>query len=188
MARLGRDHTVMARTGRGSARCLRMFILSAGVGLMTCFLFVSGAFGADYELVAWDGSMPSDAVRAGEDDSGSALYACVASGWDGQHPGALSEDGTCMVAWGGQQHDLEDGFQVLVSTTSPDGEWVHLPDGGVPDNAFHAGGDDSGPLLVCRVGSWGGRYPGKLTEAGWCYVAHAGEEHYFTDDYEVLVE
>lgn len=143
---------------------------------------------AEYALVEWDGSLPGDAVAAGSDSSGATLYVCVASGWGGHHPGSLGADGRCLVAWGGQQHEFDGDFQVLVGGTAPEGTWQDMPDGGVPGGAFPAGGDDSGPLLVCRVAAWGGTFPGKLTEAGWCYVAHDGDEHYFTSDYEVLVE
>lgn len=167
---------------------LRSVISRAGVLLVCLVVFAAPALAADYALVEWGGTLPGDAVRAGVDSGGAPLHVCVASGWDGHHPGALTDGGRCLVAWGGQQHEFDSGFQVLASGSSPDGDWQQVSEGQVPDNAFRAGGDDSGPLLVCRVDAWGGTIPGKLTESGWCYVAHAGEEHYFTGDYEVLVE
>jgi len=143
---------------------------------------------AALELVPWEGSLPSDAILAGHEGGGSELAVCVVSDWGGQHPGALTEDGTCRVAWGGQEHLVSHGLLVLVGGSADDGEWVAAEEGSVPGNAFRAGGDDGGPLYVCRAPVDNGLVPGKLTDHGWCYVAHDGEEHYFVTDYEVLVE
>ncbi len=159
-----------------AARLLLALVILAGLAGL--------AEAASYELVAWEGSLPADAVQAGEDKASAPLYVCVASAWGGEHPGKLDEAGVCHVALGGEERTFEDDFQVLVGP--PEGDWVPISDG-TPDNAFAAGGDDGGPIPVCRVSTWGGLYPGKLVD-GWCYVADGGEEHYFTEDYEVLVE
>ena len=138
-----------------------------------------------YELEPWAGTLPANAVRAG-DDGGEPLFVCVVAGWGGQHPGVLDNLGVCRVAWGGQEHQFDDDFLVLVD--SGDGSWETVAAGEVPDGAFRAGGDDSGALYVCRAGVGGALVPGKLTAEGWCYVARNGEELYFTKDYEVLLE
>ncbi len=139
---------------------------------------------ATYELVAWKGSLPSNAVQAGEDDAGAPLFVCVASVYGGEHPGKLDESGVCHVALDGQGKTFEQDFKVVVGPS--EGTWIPVSNG-VPDNAFAAGGDDDGPIPVCRVSTWGGLHPGKVLE-GWCHVANEGEEHYFSEGFEVLVE
>jgi hypothetical protein len=141
---------------------------------------------AALELVPWPGQLPGDALTAGVAADGSALGVCVVSDWGGRHPGILGADGACSVAWGGQAHRFEADFLVLVDDGSAG--WEAVGDGGLPASAFPAGGDDSGPIFVCRVDARGGRYPGKLTNEGWCYVPAEGEELVFTGDYEVLVD
>ena len=137
-----------------------------------------------YVLQPWEGEVPAGALEAGADDNGNPLYICVVSNWGGQHPGELAGGG-CQVAWGGQAHRFEKDFMVLIGES---GNWVKVGADGIPEGAFRAGGDEDGPMYVCRVEAWGGVHPGKLSEDRWCYVTHDGGEQPFTEGYEVLVE
>jgi hypothetical protein len=152
-----------------------------GRSLLVLALLVTGAGVVPaLELIPWSGSLPGDAVVAGADASGAALYVCVAATRGGEHPGALSAVGVCEVAWGGQGYSLSEDFKVV---TGSDGQWVAGVQSKLPDGAF-AAGDDGGPLYVCRLD---GR-PGKLTGDGWCYLAEDGAERSATSGYEVLVQ
>jgi hypothetical protein len=153
---------------------------------VACVWLVAVPAAAALELLPWQGRLPGDALAAGTAADGSTLGVCVVNGWGGSHPGILGADGVCSVAWGGQEHRVESDFLVLVDDGAAG--WEAVGDEGPPAGAFPAGGDDSGPIFVCRVSAWGGVYPGKLTDEGWCYVPADGSEHVFTDDYEVLVD
>jgi len=172
------------RNRKGYSLVKQFIVLIMGLGALAATPNPGSA--QSYTQIPWEGSVSPDALRAGTDEDGSPLYLCVVTSWGGSHPGELTAAGECQVAWGGQGHSFDEGFAVVVG--DPEGEWRVMEDGGIPAGAYPAGGDDSGPIYICRVDSWGGLHPGKLTEEAWCYVAHDGEEHYFTQDYEVLVE
>ena len=157
------------------------------VGCGAVLVLVAGlAFADTYDLQNWSGRLPAAAVGAGEAADGSVLYVCIVDSWGGQHPGRLTEAGQCQVAWGGQGHSFDDGFMVL-SGSSPNGNWQQVDGGGAPDGAFKAG-DDGAPIYICRFDVAGGLHPGKLTDDGWCYVAIDGVEEVATGNFEVLVE
>jgi len=65
-------------------------------------------------------------------------------------------------------------------------EWKNGYRGSVPDGAFAAGYDHSGPIYSCRAWHEGDHIPGKLVPTlGTAYVPYGGEEHK-KDTYEVL--
>jgi hypothetical protein len=98
---------------------------------------------------ASNGYAPPDAIRAGTDNDGYALYLCAAAFGGGVHPGKLKTTFKgCDVSWGG--------------TESFD---------------FPAGVDTDGkPLHICRAYYGGGVYPGK-TKEGWttCNIGWGGK-------------
>ncbi len=166
--------TALLRSGRATGT------RSSWCGLLVLLLLAVGADVAHgLDVRAWEGTLPGDAFVAGEDAVGT-LYVCVAPWSGGRHPGALTEDGVCHVAWGGEEFTTSSDFSVVVGGG---GSWVGSIDDGVPAEAF-AAGDDRGALYVCKAE---GR-PGKLSADGFCYIAANGEERRFTSGYEVLVQ
>ncbi len=172
-------------SGKGSfGASWRVLVL---IALLGPFLLVSSNAAQPYEIEVWDGSLPSTALVAGLDSGGAEVFICVASSWDGQHPGMLDSAGLCHVAWGGQGHEFSGDFSVVTDAEGGGGQWVHMPDGGIAGNAF-AAGTDGGPIFVCRVTVDGGVQIGKVADDGWCFVGAGDEEIKFTSDFEVLVE
>ena len=173
------------RSGKGRFDASwRVLVLCVALGP---FLLVSSNAAQPYELETWDGGLPANALVAGLDSDGAEVHICVASAWDGQHPGMLDSAGVCNVAWGGQGHEFSGDFSVVVDSDGGGGQWVHMPDGGIAGNAFEAG-TDGGPIFVCRVTVDGGTQIGKVGDDGWCFVGVDAEETKFTSDFEVIVE
>ncbi len=174
-----------SRSGKGSFGASWRLLMICG--LLGPFLLVSSNAAQPYNLERWNGSLPASALVAGSDSSGNQVYVCVASSWDGQHPGMLDSSGLCQVAWGGQGHEFSENFSVVTDADGGGGQWVHMPDGGITGNAY-AAGNDGGPIFVCRVDVGGGVQLGKVADDGWCFVGAGHEETKYTSDFEILVE
>jgi len=174
-----------SRSAKGSfGASWRILVL---IALLGPFLLVSSNAAQPYELELWGANVPETALVAGLDSEGAEVYICVASSWDGQHPGMLDSAGLCHVAWGGQGHEFFENFSVVSDVDGGGAQWVHMPNGGIVGNAFPAG-TDGGPIFVCRVTVDGGVQIGKVSDDGWCFVGVGHEETKFTSDFEILVE
>jgi hypothetical protein len=123
---------------------------------------------------ASNGYAPPDAIRAGTDNDGYALYLCAAAFGGGVHPGKLKTTFKgCDVSWGGTENVVSN-YHVLVP------RWTTFPLVGFEHASFDfpAGVDTDGkPLHICRAYYGGGVHPGK-TKEGWttCNIGWGGKE------------
>ena len=153
-------------------------------------------FVPDFEFLvtSWQdassGSVPSNAVKGGQDDGGQPLYYCRANiaGTDSEpgkiRPGFLG----CSVPYGGVEK-VATKYQVLVglSPAMPLAT-VSASGGSVPQDAISGGTDDDGTgLYLCSASYGSGVHPGKLKpDLKGCLVPYGGAEH-LVSNYNVLV-
>jgi hypothetical protein len=122
------------------------------------------------QWVAPGAALPFNALRAGTDDNGAALYACIAPYNGDMHPGKTQAGwGACDVSYGGQEIWVSGtNYQVLVPALSAPPV--------VAPNAMFVGGNESwgGSLGVCTAaygtnnGQPTSRQVGKLIASGAC--------------------
>ncbi len=141
------------------------------------------AASADDWVAQSGGAVPMDAVVAGRDDDGSALYACRASWGGGLHLGKMRAGWPgCDIPYGGHEVSVP-SYQVLAP------HWIAASNGAIPEGAVAGGVDTNGATLyICRDHfNPNDLHPGKI-RAGFpgCKIGYGGVE-YDRPNYEVLV-
>ncbi len=135
-------------------------------------------------VAAEDGSVPRNAVVAGNESNGERLYVCRAAYHGGFHPGKVrAAFKACLFGAGGEEQSAQ-SYEVLVGGPAV---WVPAQDGTVPPNAVPGGREGSGErLFVCRAQFEGGTHSGKLRAAfKGCNISYGRKEH-TVHQYQVL--
>ena len=117
----------------------------------------------------------------GGQEPGRQLPICRANFSGGTHPGKVV-DGRCNISYGGREHQIASGFQVLVGSGA---RWVGASGGQVPQGAFIGGQEPGRQLPICRAAYNNGIHPGKLVAAN-CNIGYGGREIEIRN-YEVLM-
>lgn len=133
---------------------------------------------------ASNGTIPSGALKAGNEANGSPLFIARATYGNGIHLGKIGYGvGAAYIPWDGREIAVKD-YEVLV-TANNNFKWISSSGGKVPSGAVAFGVQDNGaPLFVARASYGNGIHPGKLTP-GAAYIPWDGRE-IIVNNYEVL--
>lgn len=139
-------------------------------------------------ILAQHGEIPPNAIPAGHEADGRALYIIRFITKGGQlTPGKLTANTReAHVSHGGKEVS-SDAYQVLTHPHPQELKWVPTSGNNVPTGALQAGGDDRDPLFIGRAPFQGGICCGKFEPSHNCvYLPWGGHEHRVTDHFEVL--
>jgi hypothetical protein len=130
--------------------------------------------------VDYTGNIPDNAVPAGIIHN-QPVFVCQATYNNDIHPGRITNDGHCLITYGGSEIRLPIDA-ILV------GHHYHWEDAG-PDNSppgeIEGGYENGGSLYICQAPFEGNVYPGKVV-AGNCNIGAHGVE-IIRQEYKVLV-
>lgn len=127
------------------------------------------------------GNPGAQPMLIGGQEPGRQLPICRANFSGGTHPGKIV-DGRCNISYGGREHQIASGFQVLLGSGP---RWVAASGGQVPQGAFIGGQEPGRQLPICRAAYNNGVHPGKVVAAN-CNIAYGGREIEIRN-YEVLM-
>lgn len=131
-----------------------------------------------------NGSVPPNAVVAGNDVSGELIYVARAAHEGAVIPGKLvPSHRIAYVPWGGRENP-KDSYEVLCDCAA---RWVPVAGTQIPPNAFQGGHSENGePLFIGRCLHEGSTTPGKVQPShGVCYIPFGGQE-IAKQQYEIL--
>jgi len=137
--------------------------------------------------VAYDGSIPGNAVVGGQ-ENGNSLYVCRASYEGAMHAGKVI--GTnCNIGWGGREIEAS-SFEVLVNGGVPVA-WVPFT-GQMPKGAVKAGDENGKPMYVGQGTHTDGTvHAGKIIGQPGEYIfnyGYGGEELTLKSNFKILVQ
>ncbi|XP_066900742.1 uncharacterized protein [Halyomorpha halys] len=150
-----------------------------------CWVPPSHIIGSHNWVDASGGSVPSDAVKGGQDADGGIMYVGRAYHEEDLLPAKVCPTHGCaFVAYDGQEHTKTE-YQVLCSSHIA---WKPTENDNIPEQAIQVGKTSTDePLYVGRTIVNGFMTPGKVHPSHRClYVPFDGEERSFTE-YEVLI-
>ncbi|CAD5110639.1 DgyrCDS23 [Dimorphilus gyrociliatus] len=137
-----------------------------------------------------NGSIPPNAVVAGNDTSGETLF--VGRAWYNQVsnflPGKIvPSHGVCYVPFGGKEIGISE-YEVLTQSPHVIYDWISAENGQIPAGAIIGNRKENGKNdFIGRVFHQGGKIPGKIHVDHKClYYSYAGKE-LSSKVYEVLV-
>jgi lysophospholipase L1-like esterase len=145
-------------------------------------------------VAASNGYAPPDAMVAGQDEGGEALYVCRVNFNDSAHAGKVRSGlGGCNIGWGGREYSVPN-YEVLVERGTNNDKrltWVTARDGSIPADAVSVGLERGTqialPMYVCRGRTQKGLHSGKIrSDFRTCNIGFGGIER-LINPYEVLV-
>jgi len=120
------------------------------------------------------------AIKCGEEQDGTPLFAALASYQGGLHPGKVRVGlGGANISWGGAEIPGLNPYSVICDVSYG---FVNGSPSGVPPNSMLCGtDDDGGELYIARsIGQLPGLQLGKARPDGWggngCLISYAGKE------------